>query len=74
VVTGIVASNASSSLASQLRGSISDRDAFHATETRRTAFAVTCDLLTVSALVVGGISLFMTLRRPNAHAVARKGP
>lgn len=71
-VTGVLASMQASELA-DLRNSTSTQGERDKVGQRAHAFALASDILSGTALVAGGISLYLTLR-PHGHATEKKPP
>jgi hypothetical protein len=71
VVTGILASSAADRLDRERHTFPGDKSKIDSAASRTTMLSVTTDVLFASALVLGGVSLYFTLRHEPVRAAAR---
>jgi hypothetical protein len=74
VVTGIVASSAASKLDDERNRFPADKDVIDHKASQAKTFAAVTDVLAVSAIVVGGITLYFTLTKSSSSKAAAPSP
>lgn len=73
VVTGVVAVSDASSLKNERNSPTATRDSLDSAESKARTFALVADVCTVAAVVVGGVTLYFTFKKPSSTASASVG-